>query len=140
MTAKEYLSQYSRLTEKIRQIDENIEILSAEIDSISVNLDGMPRGTKTSNRTEKLAIKLAGMRDEQIRTKEKAWKKRDEIQKVIEAVEDPVRARLLYDRYILCWRWDMIAEDIHHDSVYTRTQLHSKALKDVSQCIMQGVI
>jgi len=135
MTAKEYLSQYRRITERIRQIGNEIRRLEDLADSISAENDGMPRGTKTSDRTGSLAVRIADRKAEYSRVLIEAEAKRSEIITVINSVDDPIHSRLLYDRYILGMRWDDIADDIHYEASHTRTRLHSKALQDTSQYI-----
>lgn len=125
-----------RMEEKIRQMDLDIERLEAEAEGLSVNYEGMPRGTRISDRTGDLAVKIAAAKDERIRMKVEALEARNEVQAVIDAVTDPLFAKILYNRYILCMRWDAISDEVHYDPVYTRTRLHSKALQDASQYII----
>lgn len=128
MTAKEYLSQYRRYAERIRQIDLDIERLEAEAESISIDLDGMPHGTTLSDRTGSLATRLADLRSKKLLLREEAWEKREEIEEVIQSLPDPVMTRLLYDRYIIGMRWEDVARDLNYDDTYTRSRLHGKAL------------
>lgn len=138
MTAKEYLRQYRKLTERIRQLDMSIEKIEAELQGTSGSGgDGTPRGTAISDPTGRFAVELADMKQRRVRLREEAWRKRDEIEAVIREVDDPVCSRLLYDRYILCMQWEEIAEDIHHDPMYTRARLHGRALQKASQCITE---
>lgn len=138
MTAKEFMRQYRKLTERIRQLDITIEQIEAELEGTSGSGDGMPRGTRISDPTGKFAAELVEMKRRRIRIREEAWRKRDEIETVIRAVDDPVCSRLLYDRYILFMRWEEIAEDINHDPMYTRARLHGRALQKASQCITES--
>ena len=124
---KLYLIQYRRQVERIRQIENRIAQLTAAIESSPVN-DGMPRGTNISRKVEALAVRL-------------------DIERVIDAVQDPALARLLYDRYITGRDWSDIAQALAYDESYTRGRLHLKALdaagaiigtdrdgKDATQC------
>ena len=138
MTAKEYLCQYRRLTERIRQINLDIEKLSAEIDSVSISYDGMPKGSAISNRTERMAVKLTSRREDLLRCKEEAWEKREEIQQVIDSVSKAAYSRVLYDRYILCWTWPQIAADMGKDIKHVSGYIHGRALQDVCRIISAG--
>ena len=133
MTTKEYLQQYRRLTVRIRQLEEDIRRLEEEIGGTGISNDGMPKGTRISDPTAAYAAQLVELKNRKIRIKAKAWEKRDEIQAVIDAVEDPVCARLLYDRYILCMKWEEAADDLGYDMVYVATKLHRRALSKASE-------
>ena len=133
MTPKEYLIQYSRLVERIRQLDEDIAKLEEEIGGTGTKNDGMPRGTKISDPTASFAVQLAEKKARKLEIRAKAWEKRDEIQAVIDSIEDPVSARLLYERYILRMRWRDIAEGLGYELNYTTMRLHTKALAAVAE-------
>lgn len=133
MTAKEFMRQYRRLTVRIWQLDEDIARIEAEIDSTAVNYDGMPRGSKVSNKTEALAVQLAELKDKKVKLRSEAWHKREEIQAVIDVIENPVHASLLRCRYIDGMRWEEIADYLGYESHYTRTRLHEMALREVTE-------
>ncbi len=133
MTAKEFMRQYRRLTVRIRQLDEDIARLEAEIDSTAINYDGMPRGSKISNKTQTLAVQLAELKDKKVRLRSEAWHKREEIQAVIDSIENPVYASLLRCRYIDGLQWEETANFIGYESHYTRTRLHERALRSVTE-------
>ena len=59
MTAKEYLSQYRKLTWDIERLDRDIERINDEIDNMAINYDGMPRGSGISKKPEDIAVKLS---------------------------------------------------------------------------------
>ena len=133
MTTKEYLKQYKRMTEILRQIDSEISALEIEIDSVSVG-DGIGGGNP--NRTEALALRLVEMKSRRERLRLKAWAKREEVEDVILKVSDPVYGRLLYDRYILFMGWSEITDDLHYmDDSHVRGRLHSKALMSAANYI-----
>ena len=140
MTTKEYLQQYRRLVVRIRNLEDDIARLEAEIGSSGGTGDGMPKSTEIADPTARYAIQLAELKAKRIRMRSEAWAKHDEIQSVIDSVDDPVCARLLHDRYILCMRWEDIAIDINYAEVYTRTRLHDKALQKASKSIITFVI
>lgn len=131
MTTKEYLQQYRRLVVRIRNLEDDIARLEAEIGSSGGTGDGMPKSTEIADPTARYAIQLAELKAKRNRMRSEAWAKRDEIQDVIESVGDPVCARLLHDRYILCMRWEEIAIDLNYEPNYTRTKLHRRALGEV---------
>lgn len=132
MTAKEYLQQYRRQAERIRQIDIDIEKLRAEAESMSAGYTGMPRGTRISDKTGRLASRLADLSIRKEQEREEAWKLREEIEAVIQAVRDPVQSRVLYDRYIMGMKWDDIAAEVGYDTKHVAGRIHGKALQEVA--------
>ena len=140
MTAKAYLMQHRRIVEQIRQLDLTIERIEAEAEGMSVSDDGMPHGSAISKPTEKLAIQLADIKARRTALREEAWRKRDEIERVIDEVEDPVCSRLLYDRYVLCMTWEETANDLRYNMKYVCGALHGRALKKVEECDIAGVL
>lgn len=135
MTAKNFLSQYRRLTERIRQLDLDIEKLEAEYDSVSIDYSGMPHGSGIADRTANLAVRMTALKEEKISKREEAVAKREEIIVVINRVEDPLLSQLLYDRYILSMTWERIAEDCDRSDKWCRTELHSRALQSVKKIL-----
>ena len=131
MTAKEYLEQYRRLTERIRQLDLDIITLEEEYDSVSIDYSGMPHGSAIANRTAQLATRMSDMKAKKLRLKEEAVAQRNQVLVVISLVEDPLLSQLLYDRYILFMTWEEVAEDCDKSDKWCRTVLHSKALQYV---------
>ena len=144
MTAKEYLEQYMHLTWDIDRIDRDIERINDEIDSMSINYDGMPRGSGISKKPEDIAVKLSALEAKKQKQRARAVSKREEIVKTIAAVESPSLSKLLYDRYIEFMTWEKIAEDIARSEYWkrdtcsefwARTEMHSRALEAVEKII-----
>ena len=131
MNAKEYLEQYKRLVERIRQLDIEIVTLEEEYDSISVDYSGMPHSSTIADRTAKLASKVMDKRLKKIELRAEAVTRRDEVLTVISRVEDALLSKLLYDRYILLMTWEKVAEDCDKSDKWCRTVLHSRALQSV---------
>ena len=109
MTAKEYLKQYRRYTEKIRQLDQELKILEEERDSIQIKADGMPSNHNISKRVEQIAIKIADLQTRALDERVKYLEKRAEVRQVILMVPDDKQSEVLDLRYIQGKRWDEIA-------------------------------
>jgi len=135
MTAKEYLKQYRRLIERLRQLDLTIGELEAEYDSVSIDYSGMPHGSKIADRTASLATRVTDLKNEKADTREMIVEKRDEILAVLDQVEDPIQSQLLYDRYILFMTWEEVAEDCDRSDKWCRTELHYRALQSVEEIL-----
>ena len=131
MTAKDYLRQYKRIGERLRQMEKELEYIEAQIESMSGSGDGMPRGTDVSDRTGNLAVLIAESKKSYEHVLAESLRIRRNIEATVNAVEDPLQSRLLYERYIECKPWRVIAGDMIMDEVYVRGRLHGRALEAV---------
>ena len=139
MKPKEYLLQYRRALERVRQIEERLARLyeEAEVQAAApkeVNVKGSGR---KRDRTAAIAVKIADTTEHLNRQRLEALEIVNEISAVIDTVEDPIQSRLLFDRYVAGMSWEQVAEDICFDPVYTRGRLHGTALESV-RVIMRG--
>lgn len=134
MTAKEYLREYRRVTRRVNQIDEEIQRLRAERDSITVKADGMPSGSGISDRVARLAVKIADKETEYIARREELLQMRTEVVETILAVADDKQSQLLYLRYIKGMKWEEIADEMGY---YLRHihRIHGHALPAVQKII-----
>lgn len=135
MTAKEFLRQYKRLSEQIRQLDLDILMLEAERDSVSIDYSGMPHGSSITDKTANVATRITDLTKKKRELRDEAIEKREEVCQVINRVEDPLLSRLLYDRYILFMTWEKLAEDCGKSERWCRTRLHSRALQSVNKIL-----
>ena len=133
MTAKEFLMQYQILTWEIERLDRDIEAIEDSIDDMSMNYSGMPRGNGISRKPEDIAVKLSEAKRKKLARQAKAIKKREEISEAVGKIKDATLSRLLYDRYIELMSWKDTAEDIDKSEYWTRTDLHSRALKALAE-------
>jgi hypothetical protein len=125
--AKTYLGKYADLVGKIKRYEERLAMVNATLENKSTELDGLPRGTKTSNPTEKAAIQL-------IETKEKlqsyllvAETMRQQILDEIELIPEPIYRELIYSRYILLMTWEGVTDRV---SDVRRTRRKGKGHSD----------
>lgn len=125
---KRYLNEYRRLTEKIRQLDADLEAIESEISPGGINNGSAVQFSDLTDPTGKLAVRLADIHIHKETLRAVAWQRREEIVNVIDSVPDTLQSRLLYDRYILLLTWDKVADDIHVNEVYARGRLHAAAL------------
>ena len=138
MNVKAYMMRYRRLSERIRQIDLDIAAIETEAEGRAITSDGLPKGSGVSDPTAVLAMRLSDLKADRLLKKEEAWRAREEIQRVIDAVPDPVHSRLLYDRYVLCMRWEEIADELHYAVNYVAGRLHGRSLQSAGK-ILQDV-
>ena len=61
MDAKGYLDSYRLIQTRINVLMAEVERLRAEAESVSINIDGMPRGTATDDKLSRLVAEMADL-------------------------------------------------------------------------------
>lgn len=137
MRAKEYLLQYRRALERIRQIEDHMSrlYLQAEVQANAPKPDIVRGSGKKQDRTGDIAVKIAEASARLDLAKADSLRMLEDIASVIDAVGDPIQSRILYDRYIANMSWYDIAEDIGYDATHTRGRLHGAALEAVRKIL-----
>lgn len=110
MTAKEYLNQYRRANERIREMSLSIQRLEDQLDMQALHYGGDK--VQSSSAADKMAEVVAEICDIKLRketAKASAMILCAEIEDVIDQVKDADCSKVLYDRYILNWSFDEIA-------------------------------
>lgn len=138
MRTKDYLKQYCELCGKVERYRERIEQIEASLLK-SINLDGLPHGTGTSDPTQQIAIKLSEVRSKLNIAMMEAELTRQTIATEIEEVENPIYRELLYSRYILgetrLTKWEDVTDRIskgrenRYDTKHVMSYMHDQALK-----------
>ena len=137
MKAKEYLLQYKRMKMKLASLEADIEATREEREQINADLNGLPRGSAISDRTGNLATALADMEMELVNTREETLAICRDVINTINQIEDQTLARLLHLRYIELKTWNQIADEMYFSSRWVYGALHSAALKEVEQILVQ---
>lgn len=113
MTAKEFLKRYEHANIRALRYEAEYKKQQELIGSISINYDGMPRGTGISRKTEHDAIELAEKavrwRDAEI----EAIRARQEVFELIHDI-DGIEGQVLYERYINLHKWEEICILLHY--------------------------
>lgn len=135
MNAKDYLLQYKLMTAKIERAEKDLSEIREERAAISVNLDGMPRGTKLSERTAKLAVMIADMECELIDMRSEAWSIRMDITRTLGKMTSPTHFNLLHFRYIDGYKWERIAVEMNYSYQWVAETLHKNALSELQQIL-----
>lgn len=136
--AKQFLSRYLNITEHLRQMEEELEALRQEEGSISMQIDGMQHGTKLSDRTGQMAVRLAEITVEIMDERTKAIEERNEIRNVILRVGDHNLSHILRRRYIDGKTWEEIAVEMNYTYRWTLT-LHGRALEEVDRILKESI-
>ena len=134
VTAKEYLNQFRRMQERIREMNLSIERIRDQLDVKGFSYDGMPGGGEIKDRTAELVSKMCDIKTQREVAMQSAQLLCVEIEDVIDRVLDPDGSRLLYDRYVLGKDFEEIARNIHV-SYRQATRIHGAALLEVGKIL-----
>ena len=135
MTAKEYLNTIKERRDRIRILMEEIEQLRADAESVSINLDGMPRNNgKTS--FEKLAIQLAEAEAQLTEEMSGLWSQTMKAHALIGQVSSAQRQQILTKRYLKNQRWEQIAYEMHFSWQHC-FRVHGLALAELDKILQK---
>lgn len=138
MTAKEYLNRVRRQYYVVKQAEEELTAIKADILSLKAsNMTEHVSGTKESDLADKY-IKLEKYFDAVIAEWDKLIDMRIEAKAMIKMLPDETQQAVLYARYINCREWEQIATDmkfswrnvfyIHGRALQSFERLHRIAL------------
>lgn len=137
MDAKEYLMSYRVMQAKYNMLNEEIKHLRAEAESVSINLDGMPKGGQTSDKTARLAVQIADMETKMQNELSDLWSNRMKIINQLGQMKNHKHQTLLHKRYIECMSWEKIAYEMDISWRYCY-MLHGSALAEFSEILKKG--
>lgn len=131
MTAKEYLQQIYHINQRIKRIER-------QRDDLRASMFGMhsPAGNMDTDRVQisgsgdamlKMIARVDLLEREILREMDRLIDRKEIITAQIEAMEDERYKTVLFERYVLCRRWELIAEDMHYQIKWVFA-LHSQAL------------
>lgn len=126
MTAKEFLKQYEYAETKARQHRAYYEKLLEQLGSLSVRMDGMPRGSNISNPTEEQALELAEAADKWRKEEYKALALKEKVYQLIADIPG-IEGIVLVERYINLHKWEEICVLVHY-SWQGIHKVHKRAL------------
>ena len=139
MTAKEHLQQVYAIQRKIKRLQDRREDLRADLYSVKSPSDLPEIRVQTSLTGDKM-LELVAKVDELergiIAEIDELTEKKQEIIAEIERVPQENYRQLLFDRYILCQKWEQIALD-RDKGVRWIYRLHGKALNTFEK-VMDG--
>lgn len=133
MTAKEYLQTIKDKRERIRTLSEEIEQLRTDAESVSINLDGMPRNGNQST-FERLAIQLAEVESQLTDEMSQLWSEVMRAHALIGQVSSSQRQTILTKRYIKGQRWEEIAYEMHFSWQHC-FRVHGLALAELDKIL-----
>ena len=136
MTAKEYLLQIKDRRDRIKVLLEEIEQLRTDAESVSINLDGMPRNNGQAS-FEKLAIQLAEAESQLTEEMSGLWSQTMKAHALIGEIPSAQRQQILTKRYLKGQRWEEIAYEMHFSWQHC-FRVHGLALKDLDKILLRN--
>lgn len=101
---------------------------------MAINLDGMPRGSGSKDKTARLAVQLADLESALQTELSELWSTRNDIIISIGKLSSEYQT-LLHKRYIEEKTWEMIAVEMHFTYQYVAGPLHGQALQALEKII-----
>lgn len=133
MTAREYLQTIKDKRERIRILMEEIEQLRTDAESVSINLDGMPRNNGQSS-FEKLAIQLAETESKLTQEMSGMWSEVMRAHSLIGQMSSSQRQQILTKRYLKGQRWEEIAYEMRFSWQHC-FRVHGMALAELDKIL-----
>ena len=141
MTAKEYLSQYRYINININSKIAQQQRLRELVTCVSPSSEGGGH-SGVSDKVGSIVAKIADLDAEINAEIDKLVDVQRDILQTIGKVDNECLRTILTERYINCWTFEQIADDIHYS--YKQTcRLHGKALikvKNVLECPIMSVV
>ena len=134
MEAKEYLESYRLIQTRINVLMSEIERLRAEAESVSISLDGLPRGTATSDKMSRIVAEMADLESTLTEEMSGLYIKRMRIITLLGQLKSHKHQLLLQKRYIECKSWEHIAVEMDISWRYCY-MLHGSALAEFSHLL-----
>lgn len=118
MSEKE-LKQLYFINIEIRKLEEDIEQMESSV-LRSPCLDGMPRGSGTSDRVGKIATQLAFLKKKLELKRQELMLERSRIELFLDSIEDGEIRLIFRLRHINCMDWRSIGGELHRDHSWIR--------------------
>lgn len=142
MTAKEYLQQVYLIKRKIKRLQDRREDLRADLYSVKSPSDLPEIRVQTSLTGDKM-LELVAKVDELergiIAEIDRLTDKKQQIISEIENVPNENHRQLLFERYILCLKWEQISIDMDK-SIRWIYAMHGVALNQFKEVLMKKVV
>ena len=137
MNAREYLESYKQIQTRINVLMAEIERLRAEAESVSIDLDGMPRGTATSDKMSRIVSEMADLESTITEELFGLYMRRMRIISELGELKSPKHQQLLHLRYIDCKSWETIAYEMDISWRYCY-MLHGSALAEFERIMKKN--
>lgn len=138
MDAKGYLDSYRLIQTRINVLMAEVERLRAEAESVSINLDGMPRGTATDDKLSRLVAEMADLESTLTDELSGLYIRRMKIITMLGLMKNHKHQLLLQKRYIDCKSWEHIAVEMDISWRYCY-MLHGSALAEFKEVMDENI-
>ena len=140
MTPKEYLQQYRDAVRRAKAAMDHLDELRAMAERITPNYSSSGGGTHQTG--DRLGAAVARLVDAEARVDQEITMliaTEREVEWTINAVDNSIFRKLLYERYINGKTWEMIAVLLHYSHQHVVHVLHPKALNAVKHLIESNI-
>lgn len=127
---KEFLSRYLEILAEEKDIREEIAYWESKAQKITASWSAVPSESKSSDKVQTGAIKIAELRESLIDKINHLVAVRIEIERAIGTVQDDTQRRLLRRKYINGLTLEQIAVEMHYSYVHT-CRIHGYALSNI---------
>lgn len=136
MTAKEYLQQVYHISQKIKRLQKRRDDLRNDLYNLGSPTGHMDADKVQSSMMDDKMLRLIARVDELERgivsETEELIASKQRIIRQIEALDDERYRMILFDRYVMMYRWEAIAADMNYRLKWVYA-LHGKALQAFSK-------
>ena len=137
MEARNYLESYKQIQTRLNVLQAEINRLRTEAESVSINLDGMPKGTANDDKLSRIVADMADLESTLLTEMSGLYMKRMRIITMLGTLKNHSHQTILHKRYIECKTWETIAYemDITWRHCY---RLHGSALAEFEEILQQN--
>ena len=132
MEAKDYLESYRLIQTRINVLRAEIERLRAEAESVSIKLDGMPKGQGGNDKMSRIVAEMADLESTMTNEMSGLYIRRQRIITQLGMLKSHKHQLLLQKRYIECKTWETIAYEMDISWRYCY-MLHGSALAEFQE-------
>ena len=137
MEARNYLESYKQIQTRINVLQAEINRLRTEAESVSINLDGMPKGQGGNDKLSRIVADMADLESTLLAEMSGLYIRRQRIITQLGMLKSHKHQLLLQKRYLECKSWEAIAYemDITWRHCY---RLHGSALAEFEEILQQN--
>ena len=138
-TAEEYLKSIKRLDSFILVYDRELKAMEELAMSAAVGelQEDKVQTSINLHKKEDEVVNIIDYQDRISKTLSEYVKRRHDLMKLLDKLEDPKHRVILYEKYILHNSWDNIADSLNYSISHVK-RLRSKAVEELQKVIDQG--
>lgn len=139
LNAEEYLKSIKRLDSFILVYDRELKAMEELAMSAAVGelQEDKVQTSINLHKKEDEVVNIIDYQDRISKTLSEYVKRRHDLMKLLDKLEDPKHRVILYEKYILHNSWDNIADSLNYSISHVK-RLRSKAVEELQKVIDQG--